>query len=678
MAAALILTPAAHSANVTWSSVGSATPGGDGNWNGGSTWWTGSANQTWTSGDNATFSAAGNTTVNSNATAGTLTFSSGTDSISLLAGAGNLTVNSGITATNSANTTALTNTISANLTLGANQTWTVNNGGTVGTTSLVASGPIRGAFGITKAGNGTLVLAGNNTFTGGVSHISGGTIIATNSGALGTGTKTIVMNTGGTSTFKLDGSGGDINFANTITFQTSGLQAGGAIVNIAGNNTISGPITLNSGSTGTAIQVDGGTLTLAGNILVGAGTRSLALQGAGNGTATGVISANGGVFKSGAGVWTLTGANTYSSGTTINVSGGTLVANRSNNTLNPTTSALGNPQASQNITVSSGGTLKFNLGDTLGGATSTPVATIIIQNGGTVTNNGTNFTTLGPLILNGGTLTGTGGAAAGFQMFGFSRNITASNNATSTISGSGTNAGYHLNTNTFFQVDAGSTLNISGDLIDRNTSLGGSGGFTKTGGGTMSLVGTNTYTGTTAITAGTLLLAHATTLVSATGAVNVSGGTLSTNLASATLGGNLTLSSSGSLSANSTGVGTFNLSSGKTFSMSGGTWVLSIADPVTFDKIIATGSPAFTITGGMIDLSGSALSAGGYQVLSGFGSGSVSGLGYTGYDTELWTVSLDTAGLLNVAAIPEPGTWILLGIGLAFLLSRKPRRRFEP
>ena len=157
-----------HAANVTWSSAGNVTAGGNGNWTGGSTWWNGTSGVAWTSGDNATFSAAGNTTVNSTITAGTLTFTNSSANMSIIDGAGSLTVNSGITATNSANTTALTYTISeSSLVLGASQTWTVNNGGSVGTANLAVSSVISGSgFGITNAGNGTLTLTGNNTFSG--------------------------------------------------------------------------------------------------------------------------------------------------------------------------------------------------------------------------------------------------------------------------------------------------------------------------------------------------------------------------------------------------------------------------------------------------------------------------------------------------------------------------------
>ena len=178
----------ARAADVTWSSAGSSTAGGDGNWTGGSTWWNGSSAVTWSAGDNAIFTAAGNTTVNSAVSVGNITFTSSSADISILGGAGDITLNSGgITATNSANTAARTFTISESIALGANQTWTVTNGGATGTANLAVSGIISGTnLGITKAGNGTLTLSGNNTYTG-TTTVSAGTLKLSNAGKVGAG-----------------------------------------------------------------------------------------------------------------------------------------------------------------------------------------------------------------------------------------------------------------------------------------------------------------------------------------------------------------------------------------------------------------------------------------------------------------------------------------------------------
>lgn len=176
-----------------------------------------------------------------------------------------------------------------------------------------------------------VTLSGNNSFSGAVTVQSGGLVIK-NSNALGTGPKTVTVNNGtaGSSQLYLDGSGGDISLASSISFNTSSpLITRPAIGNIAGNNTIHGNISLTAGGGNTAVSVQGGSLTLNGGISIAAATtaRSLVLAGnsGSNGTVAGAISDGGnilGVEKAGTNKWTLNATNTYTGNTTI--SGGTL------------------------------------------------------------------------------------------------------------------------------------------------------------------------------------------------------------------------------------------------------------------------------------------------------------------------------------------------------------------
>ncbi len=53
-----------------------------------------------------------------------------------------------------------------------------------------------------------------------------------------------------------------------------------------------------------------------------------------------------------------------------------------------------------------------------------------------------------------------------------------------------------------------------------------------------------------------------------------------------------------------------------------------------------------------------------YTVLGGFGSGSVSGLAFTNYDSGSYTASLSSSGVLSFAPVPESSICLLLGIGL--------------
>ena len=266
---------------------------------------------------------------------------------------------------------------------------------------------------VTKAPLGTVVLSGNNNFAGNVT-VNSGALRITNSSALGTGTKTIIMDTGtnGAPQLQLDGSGGDIDLPATIKFTTSNIF--GVIVNEAGNNTLRGNFTLTNGGGDTRIFVNDGTLTLAGNIAPDVTGRVLQLSGAGTGFVTGIISNSSAtlipaVTKNDPGTWTLAGANTYSGLTTVGL--GTL--------------KLGHPSA---------------LGNTLGGTTVAAGGTLDL-NGQTgivepLTLNGAGVGSGGALVNN----SGTAASVSGVVSLAVTAGGTHSTVPTVTISGTGSGA----------------------------------------------------------------------------------------------------------------------------------------------------------------------------------------------------------------------------------------------
>jgi fibronectin-binding autotransporter adhesin len=96
-----------------------------------------------------------------------------------------------------------------NIALGSNQTWTIGSGG------LTVNNAVSGAFSLTSAGTGTLVLSGSSTYSGGttIGGAGGSVIRATASDALGSGT-VLILGNGQSNRLELTG---NITLANAIT-----------------------------------------------------------------------------------------------------------------------------------------------------------------------------------------------------------------------------------------------------------------------------------------------------------------------------------------------------------------------------------------------------------------------------------------------------------------------------
>lgn len=226
--------------------------------------------------------------------------------------------------------------------------------------------------GLTKIGAGTLVLDAANTFTGSVT-VSAGVLRVSQAAALGGATKNIYC-TSGLACLELDGAGSDITLPATTTLLTSGAQATGALRNVSGNNTVSGPLLLTTGAGNSQIISDGGSLTLAGGITTSptAGARTLQLGGTASGTVAGNITDNGAtnivsVTKNGTGTWTLAGANSHTGATTVGA-GKLAISGTFASALTATTGILapqGTPATTGNLTINSGGRLEIRPHDSL-------------------------------------------------------------------------------------------------------------------------------------------------------------------------------------------------------------------------------------------------------------------------------------------------------------------------
>lgn len=387
---------------------------------------------------------------------------------------------------------------------------TVDGSGNTAITGVASSGGT-----ITKAGSGTLILSGANTFTDLVT-INGGAVNVRNASGLGTTAKGTVVNTGGA----LQLQGGITIGAEALTLNGSGTSSTGALRNISGNNTYGGAITLGSAST---IGSDAGLLTISGTISPGNFATTFTCSG--DTLVSGVINGTGSLIKNGSGTLTLTGVNTYNGGSTINA--GTIAVNNVSS-LGATTGGL--TINSGTLEVTNGFTTTRNISV---GATSSQIQ---VDAGQTYTVNGTiggggvlNKEGSGTLVLGGNNNYGGGTVIDAGTISISADNNLGSNSAKPTINAGTLEITGSFSTNrqfiigdatSAFQVDAGVSFTV-------NQNISGSGSLNKTGAGTMILGGNNLgYTGATNILGGVLQITRQGRHLPNGTSLTVNGGTL--------------------------------------------------------------------------------------------------------------------------------------------------------
>ncbi len=316
-----------------------------------------------------------------------------------------------------------------------------------------------GSWQISKSGTGTLVLAGNNTYSGGT-NLNSGTLSVSADRNLGAATGGLFTNDGTTlqitgsdtfsralfmlGAFRIDVTPGETatwsgNLSEdtasslqvtgggtlALTDATNGYSLGTSVnadsrlvVSADGALGVGGAVTLGDTTSGGTLGIDATGFTSSRLFSLGAGGGTIDVIGSSDATLSGVVSGTGGLTKSGTGTLTLSGANTYSGATAVTA--GVLRAGSSG--------AFG---LSRSLSVSAGGTADLN---------------------------------------------------------GFSQNLFA-------IAGSGT-----------ILLSGGATLAVGSDNSNSAFAgtIGGTGGLTKTGSGTLTLSGSNTFGGGLALQAGTL------------------------------------------------------------------------------------------------------------------------------------------------------------------------------
>ncbi|WP_424630542.1 autotransporter domain-containing protein [Bradyrhizobium sp. SYSU BS000235] len=327
-----------------------------------------------------------------------------------------------------------------------------------GTSQGTFAGDITGSGGIVKNGANTQTFTGANSFTGDVTINAG--------------------------TLALSGAG---KFASTVGVNLTGP---GAVFDIAGSTLPSVTIGSLAGGSGTTVSLGGNTLAFG--------------DGA-NTTYSGVISGSGAghLVKQGTGVATLSGANTFGGGVSLN-GGGLLLGNAG--ALGSGTLTVNNAASLDglsNYTLSNNITLNADL--TVPGATDLRLNGALSGAGGLIKDGAQTLTLGGTSNYTGATLVSQGLLTAGAaHVYSSGSAFTVANGAMLSINNFDQTIGSLAGEGTV--VLGGATLTAGADNTSTTFSgeIAGGGGLTKTGTGTMTLSDTNTYVGATTIDGGTL------------------------------------------------------------------------------------------------------------------------------------------------------------------------------
>jgi fibronectin-binding autotransporter adhesin len=413
------------------------------------------------------------------------------------------------------------------------------------TDSVTFGGVVTGGGALVQRGAGTTILTANSSYNGGTT-IETGTLQLGDGGTTGSITGDVINN--GVLAFNRSDV---LTFGGVISGPGSLQQVGPGTTILTGANLMTGGSTVAAGT----LQIgNGGTSgQLFGNII---NNSTVILDRSDDLTYTSVISGTGNTIKEGAGTLIVTGANTYTGGTTINegrieVGNGGTTGSFVGNVVDNAELAVDRSDSFLITGVISGtgsfeqvgtGTTVFEANNTYAGDTTISAGTLQIGNGGTtgavasanIVDNGTlvfnrsddlellNLVSgtgelvqagLGTLIIenantySGGTAiqsgaiqisadTALGNSSGGLRMDGGTlRTMADMTTARATVLAQlgGT-----------FETAGGTTLTHTG-LID------GSGSLTKTGAGALLLTGANTYAGGTAVNEGILQLAATST-----------------------------------------------------------------------------------------------------------------------------------------------------------------------
>ncbi|TDF82603.1 autotransporter domain-containing protein [Pseudomonas sp. H9] len=390
--------------------------------------------------------------------------------------------------------------------------------------STLIDGQIGGSGKLEKAGAGTLVLAGNNLYTGGTAlnagtltvrsnmalgsgllNLASGTTLRTdtanvqlNNGVVLSGASSIVADSGTTLTLNsvLTGVGGLVKLgAGTLVLNGNNNQLGTTWLNdgglVLGSNFALGLGSLNTLNTttldsGLAGVVVNNSVNIDGNLTV-LGSHDLSLAG--------MVSGSGNLIKSGASTLSLSSANALSGGVILNQGTLRLGHNSSLGTATLQVNGASTLEAATNLAVSNH--VLLNAGLTVSGANDLTLSGLMLGTGGLIKDGSGTLTLNGPNLLHGYTELKAGTLMLGTaQSLGFGR---------LDVTGVGTldsSSALTLANN----VDITGALTVQGsNNLTLDGAFTGTGSLTKVGSGTLTLNGNNNFYGVYNVNDGLLL-----------------------------------------------------------------------------------------------------------------------------------------------------------------------------
>ncbi|HJR73690.1 MAG TPA: autotransporter domain-containing protein [Luteimonas sp.] len=397
-----------------------------------------------------------------------------------------------------------------------------------GANDIALGGLVSGGAGLTFNGTGTLALNAANTFGGGV-DLGGGTLSAGNNLALGVGGLNVfgdanlhagvpgislgnAVDIAGGATLTLGG-------ANALALNGTVSGAGGLSVNgpatytLGGSNVFDGGVSLGSGILllATDTSLGAGTLDVVGNASLGSTGAALNLGndvniaagialntgGAADLAFGGTISGDGGLAKTGPGVLSLNGANTFAGG--IDLLSGAIEAGTDTALGSGALTVNGASTLTAGAAVSLANDIDLNAGLNISGTHDMTLSGNIGGSGGLGFASPATLTLTGANNFNGGVALGGGRLAVGTDTALGTGALNVGSSAMLTA------AAPSIALSNAVNLGAGAVLAIEGNNdLALEGAIGGAGGLVMNGTGTLSLGGANNFGGGVALNAGML------------------------------------------------------------------------------------------------------------------------------------------------------------------------------